>query len=196
MFAARKNGISKIMMVTILSGTTGGLVATFIKPLIMGTMTKQNRYDVGATTNGLLAGLVAITGVCDRVDPWAAVLIGIISSFVYSGSCRLLKKLNIDDPIEAAPVHGFTGFWGLLAVGIFDNEFGLVYGAEGCGGYFGWQLAGALIIVAWAFTTSAIYFIIMKKLNLLRVSLLSTFLYFILNQLVEFGLCLDKTCIC
>ena len=37
MFAARENGISKIIMVTILSGTCGGLTASVAKPLIMGT---------------------------------------------------------------------------------------------------------------------------------------------------------------
>lgn len=121
MFNKRNSGISKIMMVTIVSGTTGGALSTFLKPVIMGERNKHNKYDVGATTNGILAGLVAVTGVCDRVEPWGAFIIGLISAFVYCSSCRLLRVLNIDDPIEASPVHGFTGFWGLIAVGIFDN---------------------------------------------------------------------------
>jgi len=142
----------------------------------MKTWGPRNRYDVGALTNGMLAGLVAITGVCDRVEPWAAFVIGALSSIVYGFSCKLLQVLDIDDPIEASPVHGFTGFFGLIAVGIFDNQYGLFSGAEGSGTYFLWQLIGGVVIVLWAFVTSAIYFIILKKLDLLRVSLVDELL--------------------
>ena len=40
-------------------------------------------YDVGHTCNSLLGGLVGITAGCSTVHPWAAILIGIISAFVY-----------------------------------------------------------------------------------------------------------------
>ena len=142
----------------------------------MGTFGAHNRYDVGALTNGILSGLVAITGICDRVEPWAAVIIGALSSLVYGFSCKLLQKLDIDDPIEASPVHGFNGLWGLIAVGLFDNQYGLFYGQEGCGSYFLWQLLGGLVIIVWVFVTSATYFIILKKLNMLRVPLLDELL--------------------
>jgi len=89
-------------MVTIISGVTGGLTAAFLKPLIMCSYSKKNRYDVGAMANGLLAGLVSITGVCDRCEPWTAFVIGLIGGLVYSLSCKLMNALNIDDPIEAA----------------------------------------------------------------------------------------------
>lgn len=172
MFNARANGISKIMMVTMISGCAGGTMSTFVKPIIMGEQNRNKKYDVAATCNGILAGLVAITGVCDRVDPWAAFVIGILSAFVYSGSCRLLKVLDIDDPVEAGPVHGITGFFGLICVGIFDNELGLVSGAEGSGSYLGWEILGGIIIFAWSFILNGLFFFIMKKLGLLRVSLL------------------------
>lgn len=32
----------------------------------------------------------------------------------------LLQKLKVDDPVDAAPVHGFCGIWGVLACGFFD----------------------------------------------------------------------------
>jgi len=138
MFNPRSGGVSKIMMVTVLSGTTGGLVASFTKPHIMRTYSRHNRYDVGAVTNGLLAGLVAITAICDRVEPVFAIIIGALGGLVYGLSCKLLIALDIDDPIEASPVHGFCGLWGLIAVGIFDNQFGVLCGSEPSWTYLLW----------------------------------------------------------
>lgn len=172
MFAPRKNAASKIIMVTILSGVTAGLVAAFIKPFIMGTYSKTFRYDVGALANGILAGLVSITGVCDRCEPWSAFIIGLFGGIVYSLACKLCQKLGVDDPIEAAQVHGFCGMWGLIAVGIFDNEKGLISDNSDSGGFFGWQLIGLVVIAAWVASLSLIYFLIMKKFDLLRVPLL------------------------
>jgi len=56
----------KIMMCTLLSAATGGISSAFLKPLVMGTYSQNQRYDVGALTNGMLAGAVSITAVCDR----------------------------------------------------------------------------------------------------------------------------------
>lgn len=113
------------MMCTIISGSTGGIISAFLKPLVMGTYSKSQRYDVGALTNGIIAGLVSITGVCDRCEPWSAFLIGLFGSLMYSFACKLAKKLGVDDPIEASMVHGACGAWGLIAVGIFDNKYGI-----------------------------------------------------------------------
>lgn len=138
MFQPRANNAPKIMMVTILSGATSGLISAFLKPLVMRTYSKKSRYDVGALSNGILAGLVAITGVCDRCEPWTAFVIGLIGGIIYTLSCRLEKLLGVDDPIEASQVHGFVGIWGLIAVGIFDNQMGLVSDNEDKGSFFGW----------------------------------------------------------
>ena len=173
MYADRENAISKIILNTILSGTCGGLTASVAKPLIMQTYSHSRRYDVSALCNGLLAGLVAITGACDRVDPWAAIIIGIVGGIVYSAACKLCDMMTADDPIEASSVHGFAGMWGLIAVGIFDNAEGLVSGAEsGKGRFLLWQLIGMFAICLWVALLSAIYFFVMKKAGLLRVDLL------------------------
>lgn len=52
-------------------------------------------------TNGILAGLVSVTAGADSFHPWAAVVIGIIGSLVYSSACLMTEKLKIDDPLEA-----------------------------------------------------------------------------------------------
>jgi len=113
-------------MCTLLSAFASGLVATFLKPVIMGTYSENHRYDTGALTNGLLAGLVAITGSCDRCEPWSSFLIGLLAGVVYTFACKLQAKLGVDDPVEASMVHGACGIWGVIAVGIFDNKNGLI----------------------------------------------------------------------
>jgi Amt family ammonium transporter len=75
-----------------------------------------------------LAGLVAVTASCDVIEPWAAVVIGMISAILYSCFSRLLLCLNIDDPVEAASVHYINGIWGCLATVIFDSQRGFVSG--------------------------------------------------------------------
>ena len=47
----------------------------------------------------------------------------------------LLQKLKIDDPVDAAPVHGFCGIWGALATALFDwgKARGGAWGSMGCG---------------------------------------------------------------
>ena len=102
MFVERQYCTAKIMMVTIISGTTGGIASAFLKPIIMGTYSKTHRYDVLALCNGLLSGLVSITGICDRCEPWSAFLIGLTASVVYTFACKVTEKLGVDDPLEAA----------------------------------------------------------------------------------------------
>lgn len=162
----------KIIVVTILSGAAGGLSAAFLKARVMGTYSRTFRYDVGSLCNGILSGLVSITGVCDRVDPWAAFIIGLIGGIIYVLACKLLDILNVDDPIEASPVHGFCGVWGLIAVGIFDTQFGLVSANEDKMRFLGVQLLGMLIIVAWVAALSLVFFMPAKALRMLRVPLI------------------------
>ncbi len=91
---------SRAMMNTIISPSSAGLV-TFALEQKLGGNTNL-RYNFGALTNGILAGLVSITASCDRVHPWAAFVIGGIGAFVYIGATRMMNKFKIDDPLEAS----------------------------------------------------------------------------------------------
>ena len=67
-------------------------------------------YDNTMVMNGALGGLVGITENCSVVEPWAAVVIGMISGFAYVLSSKLLVMLKIDDAVDAIPVHFFVVF--------------------------------------------------------------------------------------
>lgn len=101
MFNRRRQSVEKIIMNTILAGAAAGIVATVMKPHVMGTYSKRNRYDLGALCNGILGGLVSVTAACFNVQPWAAFVIGIIGGICYSYACKMLDVLGVDDPVEA-----------------------------------------------------------------------------------------------
>merc|ERR1711907_518720 len=76
--------------------------------------------DCAALCNGILAGLVSVTAPCSNVESGSAVLIGFLGGFVYVGSSMLIKKLKVDDPVDASSVHGSCGIWGCIAAALFD----------------------------------------------------------------------------
>ena len=141
--------IALIAVNTLLASSAGALSAllhvrfTFHKP------------DVGMACNGLLGGLVSITAGCAFVSPAAAVLIGLVAGTLVVRVVGLLeRRLRIDDPVGAVAVHGASGVWGMVAVGLFaDGSYG--EGWNGVAGpvrglFFGGagQLAAQLVAVA------------------------------------------------
>lgn len=64
--------------------------------------------------------MVSVTACCDNIELWAAAIIGIIGSLIYTQTKKLVSKFEIDDPLDISEVHGFCGMWAILAVGIFD----------------------------------------------------------------------------
>jgi Amt family ammonium transporter len=154
-----------------LAGGAAAIVATYLKPLIFRTYKPTARWDIGTCCNGILVGCVSVTGACDRIENWAAVVIGVVGAFVYIGACKFLEKAGIDDPVEASAVHGAGGIWGLIAVAFFDNTTGIVYPIETRGSFLAYQLAGVFAISAWTIAMSIIFFGIVRLLKLHRVPL-------------------------
>lgn len=137
----------------------------------------KGKPDIAFSINGMIAGLVAITAPCGSVDPWAAVVIGAIGGMVmYFGYLFNENILKVDDPIGAVPVHGYTGTWGLIAVGIFSNGVEKIYAANAPGllyggtALFGVQVTMALVNFIWAFGAGLIMFKTIDIVIGLRVS--------------------------
>jgi Amt family ammonium transporter len=77
--------------------------------------------DGHATTlgvaSGAVAGLVAITPACGFVDPWAAVLIGLLAGVGCAYAVGLKYKLGFDDSLDVVGVHLVGGVIGAVALG-------------------------------------------------------------------------------
>src|SRR5579859_6136670 len=89
-------------------------------------LARVGKWDLGITTNGFLAGLVAITCPCYWVSPTGAFFIGLVAGVVVIWAIDALEYLRIDDPIGAVPVHLVAGIWGTLSLGLFATG---AYGA-------------------------------------------------------------------
>merc|ERR1711988_1000594 len=170
-----------VMMNTTLSAATGGLTVF----ILCFAITKK--YDCAALCNGILAGLVSITAPCSNVESGSAVLIGLLGGFVYVGSAALIKKLKIDDPVDAFSVHGACGIWGCLAAALFDFGAGTEK-HHGWGGFsatsyeedgetkymttsdaIAANLAEIGFVIVWSGGLSLVIFGVLKATKLLRI---------------------------
>ena len=113
-------GIGRVSFNTTLAACSAGLAALFY------AYARVGKWDLGLTTNGFLAGLVAITCPCYWVSPTGAFFIGLVAGFAVIWATDALEYLRIDDPIGAVPVHLVCGIWGTLSLGLFAT------GATGC----------------------------------------------------------------
>jgi len=166
--------VARTAITTTLSAAGGGVMAMILNYYL------YHVWDLIAVCNGILAGLVGITAGCSTTEPWAAIICGMLSALVIHGSSKLLLKFKIDDPLEAAPMHGFCGAFGVLWVGFMAKKAYVeeVFGATGHAGVFyggngkllAAQITGIVVIASWTATMLGIFFTIMKKLNLLRTT--------------------------
>ena len=174
---AAVDGIAYIAVTTTLAAAAGAGAALVISWVVFG------KPDLTMGLNGSLAGLVAITAPCASVEPWAAVVIGLIGGLLVFGSVLFIDRvLHIDDPVGAVSVHGVCGAWGTLAIGIFGSravdilywdeataiQDGLLYGG---GIHQLWvQFVGVISVFAYTFICAAILFLAIKYTIGLRVS--------------------------
>jgi Amt family ammonium transporter len=159
---------------TALSGATGGICALFTQLWWEERMTGEPKFVIQMAMNGALSGLVAVTSGCAFMEPYAAIITGLVAGWLYMLSSALLVKLRIDDAVNAIPVHMVNGLWGLLATGLFASPrlLDLTYGESDHPGFFysfrnggadanllACQICASLFIFGWTFITMFPFFI-------------------------------------
>jgi Amt family ammonium transporter len=173
-------GVARVAANTTLAACSGGLAALFF------VYPRSKKWDCGATINGLLAGLVAITCPCYWVSPFGAIMLGAVAGVLVILGTDLLEYLRIDDPCGAWPVHGLCGMWGTYSLGLFaTGEFGAPtpIGADTSAGalvkglFYGGgtdqliaQIKGNLAIGGGVFIASMVLMYAVKATGTLRIS--------------------------
>lgn len=146
-FAA--DGIAALALVnTVCASGAGVLSWMLVERLHVGRPTL-----VGACT-GLVAGLVAITPAAGFVEPWAAIVLGLLVSPVcYFAISYLKPKLGYDDALDAFGCHCVGGIFGGVMTGLFCvpelswTDFGgLLYTGDPT--LLGAQCLGILVTIA------------------------------------------------
>jgi len=153
---------------TTLSPCVAGLLVFALRALVL----PPKLLDVGGFCNGILGGLVSITAPCGFVKPWEAIIIGFIGGLVYQGVSMLMRKVKVDDVVDAFAVHGACGLWGLLAAGLFGNPDegiggnGVFYGGD----QLGTQVVAAIVIALWVGALSVAIMLPLRLVGALRLS--------------------------
>nr|WP_241432243.1 ammonium transporter [Ilumatobacter nonamiensis] len=168
---AADNLVTGIALNTMLAAAAGGLATTAVVWL------KDGKPDVAFIGNGVLAGLVAITGPCGAVTPVMSIVIGAIGGVIVVFAVAFFDKVKIDDPVGAISVHGVVGAWGVLSIGLFARYDDAFLGREDAGLFYGGgfeqlavQAIMILIILAWVGVMSFLVFGALKATIGLRVS--------------------------
>jgi len=152
------------MINTVMAAAGGGLASLSMNRLVEG------HFQLIFTCNGLLAGMVAICGGAASFAPWAAFVIGIIAGCVYFAWSYMLKKLNIDDAIDAIPVHLGAGIWGVIAVPLLSKDDSIFYhNSKTAYDTLGWNVAGVCLIIAFTMATVGTLFKILDLFGKLRI---------------------------
>ncbi|MEU6718195.1 ammonium transporter [Nonomuraea sp. NPDC046802] len=120
--------------------------------------------DGHATTlgvaSGAVAGLVAITPACGFVDPWAAVVIGLLAGVGCAYAVGLKYKLGFDDSLDVVGVHLVGGVIGAVALGFVaaypflpgQNKGILIEGGQFS--QLGLQILGPVAVGGYSFVVS------------------------------------------
>ncbi|WP_078754044.1 ammonium transporter [Enterovibrio nigricans] len=118
--------------------------------------------------NGLLAGLVSITAGVNILSPHMAAFVGFVGGIVSVLISHLLIYKQLDDVVDAVPVHLGGGIWGTLAVAIVGplSAFDGSTRSE----QLMTQFIGIIACGAWAFGVGYVALSLINRFYPLRVS--------------------------
>lgn len=77
------------MDITIIGGSSGAVSSLILHKMQWGW------WDIGATNNGILSGLVSITAGCATMEPEGAFITGTLGGVIYFFSSNLLLRLQV-----------------------------------------------------------------------------------------------------
>ena len=129
---------------TLLAGACGAGLCMALGAWIDGGHTQPPR-----SINGLVGGLVAVTACASFVDREAAMAVGALGGVAAFCGADALRRLGVDDPLDAIAVHGVAGAAGTLAVAAVAPLEMLVNGSRL--DQFGVQAFGAVLTFLIAF---------------------------------------------
>jgi len=128
----------------------------------------QSKATALGFASGILAGLVAVTPAAGVVQPYGAMVLGMIASLFCYYAIQAKNKLGHDDSLDAFGIHGIGGITGSLFLTFFIRRSWMADAAVAAGGKWtiwnqlGVQALAVVIAIAYAATMT---FLIVYALN-------------------------------
>ena len=148
--------VGRVALTTTLGMSAGALGAAAVARY------RTGKVDTTSVANGLLAGLVAVTGIADLVTWWGALAVALVAGAQLPYVAALVERAGVDDVCDVFPVHGSAGIIGALALPLIA-----VPGADAT--VFA-QVVGVATILAWTVTATTFVFGAARILGQARVS--------------------------
>ena len=122
---------------------------------------RTHKPSVVGAASGAIAGLAAVTPAAGYVTAMPALVIGIGASICCYIAAESRINAMLDDALDVWAIHGISGTWGCLALGLFAAA-SLTNGAGGLfngnGDFFVAQIIGTVATWVFAFTATWIVF--------------------------------------
>jgi len=144
-------------------GTTLGMAAGGVGAALA-SVALSKKVDTLYVANGLLAGLVGVTGIANLVTWWGAIAVGLLCGLQLPLVFEFVSDtLKIDDVCAVFPVHGSAGVLGVLALPfVHINGFSADLLVS--------QVIGVVVISAWTVVATALVFGAFKAAGQARVT--------------------------
>jgi Amt family ammonium transporter len=153
---------AQALTATQVAAASGALAWVIIESLHQGKATALG------FASGILAGLVAVTPAAGVVQPYGAMILGILASFICYGAIQIKNKLGYDDSLDAFGIHGVGGVVGALLLTFFIRPSWMKEAAIAAGGRWTiWNQFGiqALAVGIAIFYAASMTFLIIFVLN-------------------------------
>jgi Amt family ammonium transporter len=133
----------------------------------------QGKATALGFASGILAGLVAVTPAAGVVQPWGAMILGVVASFLCYSAIQFKNKLGYDDSLDAFGIHGVGGIVGAILLVFFIRPSWMAEAATAAGGK--WTLLSQLGVQGLAVGIAIAYAAVMTLI-----------IIFVLNKFVKF----------
>ena len=73
-----------------------------------------------------LAGIASVGSSSGHISQISCLSIGSIGGVIYLFGTYGMERLRLDDPLQSTQTHLLCGLWGVIALGLFDMEKGVI----------------------------------------------------------------------
>lgn len=136
----------------------------------------QGKATALGFASGILAGLVAVTPAAGVVQPYGALILGVLASILCYLAIMLKNRVGYDDSLDAFGIHGIGGIVGAIFLTFFIRKSWMEEAAQAAGGSWsvmqqlGVQVVAVLVAIIYAAVLTLVILIIVNKVIGLRTS--------------------------